>query len=222
MSKTSQQINATTEKIFISWDNIYDNSTIKINATKSYNLTAIFDTAFKETIAPKSVNGDSLKPSLFYFNGKPYRNLTLFMLEGDNKIGPFDIGGVNVTPINSSVDVLAPGDIDILLPVYNVTVYARNIFGAPISGTVRARFQNGTVSQKFLNKNGSAAFADVPYGNVTGEIIYSGFTEKFASSYSNGVKVEMVTPAIIIAIIIVTIAIASFWFYLQFKRRKKR
>ncbi len=221
LSKTSQQINTTTEKIFVSWSNIYDNSTIKINATQSYNLTAIFGTAFKETVVPESINGNGLKPSLFYLNGKPYKNLTLFMLEGNGKIGPFYISGVNVTPTNSTIDVSAPGDIDVLLPVYNITIYARNIFGAPISGTVEARFQNGTVLQKRLNQNGSAVFAGVPYGNVSGEITYSGFTEKFASSYSDGVNVEMVTPAIIMAIVVVTIAIASFWFYMQFKRKKK-
>ncbi len=222
LSKTSQQINATAEKVFISWGNVSDNSTIQILSTRNVNLTAIFGTAFKETLVVKSESGNKLKPSLFYFDDKPYRNLTLFMLEGTGKIGPFEIGRVNVTPINSSVDVLAPGNIDILLPVYNVTVYARNIFGAPISGTVEAHFQNGTVFQKRLNVNGSITFADVPYGNVSGEINYSGFSSKFSSSYSNNVKVEMVTPAIIIVIVVVTIAIATFWFYLQFRSEKKR
>lgn len=222
LSKTSQMINATAEKIFVSWGNISDNSTIKINATESYNLTAIFGTAFKETLVPKSESGHILKPSLFYFNGKPYKNLTLFMLEGNDKIGQFDIDDVNVTPINSSLYISAPGNINVILPVYNVTVYARNIFGAPISGAIEARFQNGTVLQKHLNSNGSIVFADVPYGNVSGDIAYSGFTIKFDSSYSNKVKVEMVTPAIIIAIIAVTIAIATLWFYLQLERKKKR
>ncbi|MCL4387679.1 hypothetical protein M1567_00815 [Candidatus Marsarchaeota archaeon] len=222
VSKTSQQINATVKKVFVSWSNISDNSTIQIMANRSVNLTAIFGTAFKETIITKSESGSTIKPSLFYFDGKPFVNLTLFMLEGHDTIGPFEIDGVNVTPETSSISVLAPGSIDILLPVYNVTVYASNIFGAPISGTVEARFQNGTVLQKRLNSNGTITFTGVPYGNVSGEIEYSGFSSKFSSSYSNGVRVKMVTPAIIIAIALVTIAVATFWFYLQFRRKKKR
>ncbi|MEM0154343.1 MAG: hypothetical protein QW814_00720 [Methanothrix sp.] len=222
LSKTLQQVNTTMERLFISWDNISDNSTIRILANRSVNLTAIFGTALKETVIPKSESGDVLKPSLFYFDGKPYHNLTIFMLEGHGNIGPFDISGINVTPANSSIEVLVPGTISVILPVYNVTIYARNVFGAPISGNIVARFQNGTSIQKRLNSKGVITFADVPYGNVSGDIIYSGFTSKFDTSYSSEVKVEMLTPAIIIVIAILTIAIATFWFYLQFEHKKKR
>jgi hypothetical protein len=222
LSNIVHQINQSAEMIFNSWSDGYTNSTITIRANSSANIRAIFKKAFRVNVRPLSETGETINIKYFYYRGKRYNTTTLFLPSGTGSFGYFYFNGVNVTPVNPNVNISGPGNINVTLPVYNVTIYTRNIFGAPISGTLLLSFQNGTKISKYTGPNGTVAIPNVPYGNVSGTVSYSGFTASVKSEYSSDVQISMLTPGIIIGIAVLTIAIASFWFYMQFKHKKKR
>jgi hypothetical protein len=222
LSKVVQPINQDEEMLFSSWSNGYANSTIKIKVNSSIDIYPIFTKAFKVKINPYSETGSAIRPEYFYYSGNRYNTTTVFLPSGSGTFGYFYFNGVNITPSNPNIFISSPGNVNVTLPVYNVTIYTRNIFGSPISGTLFLSFQNGTKISKHTGPNGSVAIPNVPYGNISGIVSYSGFTAKINSDYSSTVEITMLTPGVIVGIAIVTIAVASFWFYMQFRNKKKR
>ncbi len=224
ISLTDTEINVTNNEydIFVHWSNGVEKPNITLTVNKSYSLSAVFNPAYAETIRPLSQSGNPLNVSYLVYNGKKYYTQKIIAITGQNTFEEFNYDGVNVTPLNNSFYVNGPGTINVTLPVFNVTITATDILGKPISGRLKLLFQNGTIVNTKLNSNGQFTIPNVPYGNVTGTISYSGFSQKINPTYSGSIAITMLTPGIIIGIIALIIIITTFWFYMQSRQGKRR
>ncbi|MCL4404468.1 hypothetical protein M1583_00565 [Candidatus Marsarchaeota archaeon] len=222
LSRTSQSITKNESMVFVSWSNgaTAPNLTIAVNG--SYSLIAQYGMAYLERIVPVSQSGDVLNVSTFTYRNRTYTSKSIFMLSGNDTLSNFNYGGVNLTPSNPTISITEPGIIYVKLPVYNVTIMSKNIFGSPISSTISVKLQNGSIINGKLGPNGAITIPNVPYGNLSGTLSYSGFTEKISSMYSDEITVEMLTPGVILGLVILMVIIASFWFYMQFRDKKSR
>ncbi len=221
LKNLSQEINSSEMLEFYSWSNGQKNSTVSVNVTGNLTLTAEFVKAFKENLIALNVNGTVIDYNAISVNGVEYYNKTLFLPEGTNEINYVLYKNMQITPTAKTVMVYGPGTMNVTIPVYNIKINATDIFGRPISAKVSVKFENNTEENLTLNNSGAFTLYNVPYGNLTGEISYSGFKEKISSTYGSPIRISMVTMNLIILIIAIILLVASFWFAVQFVHAHK-
>ena len=103
------------------------------------------------------------------------------------------------------------------LPVYNLEVFTKDIFGNPVNASVSILFYNGSERSVNSGPDGEINLKDIAYGEAHGQI--SGFLIPYSlnAGYGNPVYINMVTfeDMSVFALIIILAAVM----YLVFSRK---
>jgi hypothetical protein len=203
------QINSTSRYGFYSWSNGQTNRSLVILINRPYSLYGSFRKQYRYSIQAVDEAGDSIYAGNLYANGQEINNT------------PYLFGGqaYNITtayykgvwmPVNRTIEVSSSAESQITLPVYNVEVLTKDIFGMPINATLKLRFTNATIINTSTGSGGEFIVYDAPYGSAT--VVAKYFILTSDAKAANGLPVNLLlitpfdllvfVPVIIIAVLV--------------------
>lgn len=93
--------------------------------------------------------------------------------------------GVKVASVGNSpitFNVARPGNLPVVLPIFDEIVVVTDVYGLPIQGAKVTLSAGQQVQQELTNGSGIALFPQLPSGQVEGTIQYLTFSQNFHSS----------------------------------------
>lgn len=202
---TYNSIDSLTRLSFYSWSNGNRNSSFTLNLSHPLSLNAEFMKQYLYMIQAVDSYGNRIGATSFYANGREV-NSTVWLFGGQRyNVTQAYYKGLWI-PVKSSVVVNSSSVTQIRLPVYNVEISTRDIFGIPVNASAKLRFSNGTTAEFSTGNQGSLLIADAPYGSATGTVSYFIITNHIIAG--NGITVNLIflTPLDLIAFAIIIIA----------------
>ncbi len=198
---------------FYSWSNGNRNSSFTLEVSRPASVYAEFVKQYLYTIRAEDSYGNGLLATTFFVDGKEV-NGTVWLFEGQR----YNITRVYYKGLwiqtNTSGIVNSSSAPVISLPVYNVEILTRDIFGAPVNASAFLRFANGTASTFSTGADGSLVIADVPYGSATGTVKYFILSNGVNAKAGSGViSLTYITPLDLLAFIIIIAAAAAIYLY---------
>ncbi|MGI0141283.1 MAG: hypothetical protein ACREBF_01370 [Candidatus Micrarchaeales archaeon] len=205
------EINSTTQLGFFEWSNGNANASFYTKLTGPLVLSAQFRSMYLTVLAPQSQEGNALNDVIFYIGNGPVASSTYLFSAVNYQISYAYYKGVKMT-VNYNFSVSSPGVVAITLPIYNVDVAARDIFGAPVNSLALLEFSNGTKISTYTGSNGTIVFRNVPYGFVNGTLTYLWISESLSARNGNGIGALFVSAFNIgvFALVVVAIIVAFF------------
>ncbi len=221
-------VNNRSRLLFYSWD--INNKTTNANQTKiniiinsSKQISALFKTQYLVSLETENNYGNKINQSYFYINGNKTNN-SMFLTGTINK--SYNISSVYFKNTSISTNYMfnltEPKLIVLKLPVYNITIKSRTLFGTSVNATGQIQFYNKTNTSFYLGNNGTKTFVNVPYGYATGYINY--FNLKYPINIANGGVADFVfvTPSLILIIVAgILIIIISYEIGKHYSRKMK-
>ncbi len=221
-------VNNRSRLLFYSWD--INNKTTNANQTKiniiinsSKQISALFKTQYLVSLETENNYGNKINQSYFYINGNKTNN-SMFLTGTPNK--SYNISSVYFKNTSISTNYMfnltEPKLIVLKLPVYNITIKSRTLFGTSVNATGQIQFYNKTNTSFYLGNNGTKTFVNVPYGYATGYINY--FNLKYPINIANGGVADFVfvTPSLILIIVAgILIIIISYEIGKHYSRKMK-
>ncbi len=221
-------VNNRSRLLFYSWD--INNKTTNANQTKiniiinsSKQISALFKTQYLVSLETENNYGNKINQSYFYINGNKTNN-SMFLTGTINK--SYNISSVYFKNTSISTNYMfnltEPKLIVLKLPVYNITIKSRTLFGTSVNATGQIQFYNKTNTSFYLGNNGTKTFVNVPYGYATGYINY--FNLKYPINIANGGVADFVfvTPSLILIIVAgILIIIISYEIRKHYSRKMK-
>lgn len=176
LTSSPMQINSTTKLAFYQWSNGNTNTTIQERVSGPILLTAQFRNMYLESFQPLNAYGGKISNATLYINGNAINN-TFFFGGAQYQVSYAYYKGVKMLS-GFNFTVISPGVVSVTLPVYKVSISARDIFGIPVNSTVNLRFSNSSTLTSYTGQNGTVTLENVPYGYVNGTASYFGITEQ--------------------------------------------
>ncbi len=168
---------SSTEKIaFYDWNNGSDLKYLEVNVSKPVKLHASYKKQYLTTFRGINVNDSPVNATGFVINNST-ANQPEFLYSGvayhisSAYVDGFKLPVNKTFEINSSTNVVAP------LPLYPVEIVTTDIFGIPVNATADLQMENGTVLKVDSGSSGKILLHNVPYGAITGSIVFSGINE---------------------------------------------
>ncbi|MDE1822850.1 MAG: hypothetical protein KGH50_00825, partial [Candidatus Micrarchaeota archaeon] len=206
-----------TEKLaFYSWSNGETNSSIKFAVNEPENVRASFKKQYLTTFKGRDAYGNpvalqgivlgnsTISSSAFIFGNVSYDIKSVYY--NNAKIA-----------VNRQTSVNSSGTDYISLPVYNVRILTKDIFGGPIKANFDLRFSNGTEVNGSSGSGGVIAFSGVPYGSVSGTIEYLGIKQ---SVYTSGGAAKVVPFVSLLDIVLMIAAVAAAFLIYNHSRKR--
>lgn len=214
LSVSPEYINETsTERLaFYSWSDGNTMPSHPIVVNKPYNLYATFRNQFLVNFYGADTYGNKVNVQGFYIDNVPVGSQA-YLFGGKN----YTVTGAIYTNSNinmfQSVWTNSSNTIEITIPLYNVGLYATDVFGVPVSMPIHVKFSNGTTTSLFLNKSGTT-LRDVPYGRATAFADYLGLNLSSSVTYGEEARftvisvedIEIFGTVIILAVVMYFIA----------------
>ncbi len=174
---------------FYRWSNGYAYMQGDLIMNRSYNITAEFRPATYVTLKFLNENGKTVNASdiTALIDNRSYTDAKYLFL-GNNTLEGVDFLGYWI-PENISFNVSSSGEVNITLPLYQVSVKTSNFYGYPVNSTVELNFVNETSFRSYTGKNGTLAINNVIYGEAKGIAIYRNESIGFATAYGTGGRV---------------------------------
>ncbi len=206
---------------FYSWSNGDNSTSIKFLVNRSSYFSADFNTAFLENVSFKNINGSYITPTSFSVNGRNYYSNDVFLPEGRDSFGQVMVLGY-VIEENRTYNISSPGNIVLGIPMYNVFVHTKSLFDLPVNASVKIRFSNGSVENRYSGNNGTLRLDNVLYGNVTGSAVFGIQVRYFSSSGKSMIYVYFAPKNYLIYLfmIILGVIIASYIFAREYHSRR--
>ncbi|MDE1761891.1 MAG: hypothetical protein KGH78_01715 [Candidatus Micrarchaeota archaeon] len=162
---------------FYQWSNGNLNRSFFLNVTGPQFLTAQFRKIGLATFNPQNANGESLGNVTLYM-GNSTVGQSEFLFENQSyTISYAYYKGVRMI-VSDTFTFASPGPVDVKLPVYNVQIATRDLFGQPIQSAVSVRFSNDSVLRATTGSSGMINFTNVPYGYVNVTASNLGITQQ--------------------------------------------
>lgn len=178
-------VNSNTRIGFYDWSNGNMNSSMQILVNAPVILSAKFMNMYLTEFDLQGAGGASLQNAILYDKNMILTNNSYLFSNVNYAASSAYYKGVKMN-LNSNFTVNSPGTVKVVLPVYNVNVQARDIFGFPVNATVLMEFSNSSSLSSYTGNNGTLELINVPYGYVKGNISYLGITQGInAQSGSN-------------------------------------
>jgi hypothetical protein len=130
-----------------------------------------------------------------------------------------ELSGSASSPLNFNVQ--RPGNLPVMLPISDETVYVRDVYGFPIQDAKVTLAAGNQVQIKFTNSSGVALFPQLPPGPVEGTIQYLTFSDKFSS---DGVSARTIysTATLSYPLLVTILMITALASYLTIRATRKR
>ncbi len=189
VSPTYMQLNGTARLAFYRWSNGVGNSSFSENVSGPARLNAQFAKQYLYRIQALDAYGNRIGAAGFYANGREVNSTDYFFAGQGYNLTQAYYKGVWM-PVSSRVIVNSSSVSDITLPVYNIEVYTKDIFGMPVNASVYLRFANGTDAQFSTGGSGSLLIEDAPYGGATGSASF--FILRQQISTESGVPLTLI------------------------------
>ncbi len=206
---------------FYSWSNGDNSTSIRFLVNGSSYFSADFNTAFLENVSFKNINGSYITPTSFSVNGRNYYSNDVFLPEGRDSFGQVMVLGY-VIEENRTYNISSPGNIVLGIPMYNVFIHTKSLFDLPVNASVKIRFSNGSVENRYSGNNGTLRLDNVLYGNVTGSAVFGIQVRYFSSSGKSMIYVYFAPKNYLIYLfmIILGVIIASYIFAREYHSRR--
>ncbi len=206
---------------FQGWSNGMQNPSGNVTVGGPLFMHALFNEQFAASFLATDTYGEPVSNVEYFVVSGSRINGSAYLNAGQQYALQYArIDGLNIS-INQTFNVSSPRTITVKLPLYNVTINAKDLLGGPANATLSAEFSNGSTYTQFLGPNGSVTFHNVPYGLVYGSVGYEGASKSFNVSYGTGfaANFQALPPSLIIGIIAVAIIAVMLVVTLVLRRR---
>ncbi|HVA82915.1 MAG TPA: hypothetical protein VNF06_02005 [Candidatus Aquilonibacter sp.] len=207
---------ASTQLGFYQWSNGNQNRNFAVAVNGPLIITAEFRPLYLTQLVPESNEGNGLSNVTFYVGNKTVTNQTYLYGGVDYQVSYAYYKSVKMA-ISSNFTISSVGRVPIKLPVYNVNIVSKDIFGMPVNSSVRLEFSNGSVMQGYTGPSGSLTFENVPYGFASGTVNYFGITQ--ALNVRDGAGSSTVFVSLLDVGIFAAVGIAILVAYFAARRR---
>ncbi len=201
---------------FYSWSDGNRNASFNMVVEGPENLVAVYKKEYLHFFRARDSYGDYIHADYFEVGGVKV-NDTGWFFSGDqyNITKAYYMG--SWLPVNQNFTIGISNYTYVQLPVYNLEVFTKDIFGNPVNTSVNILFYNG--SERSLNSgpNGEIYLKDIPYGEAHGQI--SGFLIPYSldAGYGNPVYIDMITYEDMLAFGLIIVLVAAM--YVAFSRK---
>jgi hypothetical protein len=197
---------------FVRWNNGNANTSVQILVDRPIALDAQFEQQYLVRFAPEDTYGSAVGGVEYYniSSNRVYNSSAFLFVNRSYNVEYAYYKNTQIT-VDYAFVVNEPETISIKIPLYNVVISAKSMFGTPVNATVDATFKNGTSVSLYTGAKGILRLQDVPYGYVTGDVKYFGLAEDINLLDGSVATLTFITPSLVIAIIagIAIIVIAS-------------
>ncbi|MDE1859931.1 MAG: hypothetical protein KGH67_05405, partial [Candidatus Micrarchaeota archaeon] len=201
---------ATRRLAFFGWSDGNKSQSRKILLSHPYELNAIYRNQSLVGLYGINQNGTQVAVQYFSLNNQVQPSKTYLFDGSTYTVTSAMYKGTNLS-LTQQVSALYPGNVFITLPLYNVNIFATDVFGVPLSIPVNVTFSNGTTRTVQLI-NGKATLSNVPYGKATLSAQYLGFSLSSTAQY--GVQARLTTISALDFTIIAAIILLAIIAYL--------
>ncbi|MDE1804568.1 MAG: hypothetical protein KGH59_02170 [Candidatus Micrarchaeota archaeon] len=174
------RVDANTKLGFFQWSNGNANSSFSMRINGPVILTTQFRSLYLTTFTPQSVQGVPLQNVALFIGNTNVSNGTYLFGSQNYVLSTAYYKGVKMA-INSNFSISGAGAVSATLPVYNVNIATRDLFGLPVNSLALLQFSNGTVIRAYTGSTGQIALYNVPYGFVSGNLTYLGIKQQFGA-----------------------------------------
>ncbi|MDE1850401.1 MAG: hypothetical protein KGH54_01245 [Candidatus Micrarchaeota archaeon] len=178
-------IDADTELGFFGWSNGNRNSSFSARINGPMVLTTQFRNLYLTRFTPQNAAGGPLQGVALFIGKLNATDGTYLFGNQQYTISYAYYKGVKMT-VNSNFSVNGAGTVSAMLPVYNVNIATRDLFGMPVNSLASLQFSNGTVIDSYTGSTGRIAIENVPYGFVEGNVTYLGIRQQLAARQGSG------------------------------------
>jgi len=178
-------IDANTELGFFGWSNGNRNSSFETKINGPVILTTQFRNLYQTKFAPQNAAGVPLQDVALFIGDLNVINGTYLFGNQQYTISYAYYKGVKMT-VNSNFSISGSGTVSPTLPVYNVNIATRDLFGMPVNSLASMQFSNGTVIDSYTGSTGKIAIENVPYGFVEGNFTYLGIKQQLNARQGSG------------------------------------
>ena len=187
------QVNQTSRLAFYSWSNGEQNSSIGFSVDGPVSIQAGFRKQYLYEVQTLDVYGNRIDAGRLYADGEQVNSTAYLFMGQTYNVSKVFYRGVWI-PVTASFEVNSGGITAITLPVYNVEILTRDIFGFPVDASAELRLSNGTLVNTNTGNDGDLVIDDVPYGGAVGTVHAFMFTSSVDASGGTPVKLIFVTP----------------------------
>ena len=196
---------------FYGWSNGELGSQFSVFVNQSVLVSAQFRDMYRIDLNPQNEYGAGLGNVTLYINNQSIDGNDYFF-EGTNyQVDYAYYKGVKMHA-NYNFSVSGPQVVNITLPVYNIAVQTRDIFGIPLNSSIALRFSNGTTENGYTGSNGTVAVSNAPYGYATGNVTYLGIRQQVNISRGGGENLLFVSLLDMGIMLLVMAAIVASYF----------
>ena len=201
---------------FYAWSNGEENSSFKMHVTGPESLVAQYKKQYLHHFVGVDEYGKRIEAGKFYA-GNQVINATNWLFAGKTyNITKAYYAGVWL-PVSSNATIGTGNTTDVVLPVYDVEVYTRDIFGNPVNVTADIQFYNNTFEKVSGGSDGLIKISDVPYGEVNGTVENFLIPYRFSTGYGQPAYITMITDTDIL--LFPFVAIIAVLLYVIFSRK---
>ncbi|MDE1851418.1 MAG: hypothetical protein KGH69_01875 [Candidatus Micrarchaeota archaeon] len=206
-----------TERLaFYSWSNGNTSSAIKFAVNNPLGINADYKSQYLVNFSGTDAYGNPIALQSLVLGNSTIPSSSFVFGNVSYMVRSVMYNGVSIT-VDRTTSISSSGTKRIVLPIYNVMIVTKDIFGRPVEAHYDLRFTNGTEVNGTSNSDGTISFSDVPYGSAVGTIEYLGI--KQSVSVSNGtVDVVPFVSLLDIAIMMAAVA-AAFLIYNHARKR---
>ncbi len=198
------------EKIgFYSWSNGSNEEPLTFAVSKPVFITAFYKPMYLTELVPVDAYNASLSGVAYNINGNNYSTNYIYMFAGRQYSIAYAVYKGAVMGINKQIAVSSPESATVKLPVYDVRISTKSLFGTPANAKLELAFKNGTHIETTTGANGTLMLYDVPYGYVNGSVYEMGVPMHIKTEFGSGVQLTVLTPLAIEVIAIGIVAVFS-------------
>ena len=167
---------------FYKWSNnaTTPNASITMNAPTT--LVAQFGEEYLTKFYGQDQAGQSVQVNSFYIDGIDIGRSSFLFVNQTYNLTDASYNGY-VLPLNERFTVNSSGVHYVRLPLSDVSILTKDIFGIPLNATVSITFPNNTKITGYTGSGGNLTLNDVPFGEVAGNVTYLGITQNVHTSF---------------------------------------
>ncbi len=205
-------VNATSRYAFSSWSNGAESNSISLYLTKPVTLIANYRKQYLYEVQGVDGYGNRIPVQSFYANGQNVSAVGWYFAGETYNITRAYYKGISI-PISSAIRIDSSSASEVSLPVYNVEVVTKDIFGMPVNSSVQLKLSNGTTVSAYTGSSGELVINDVPYGGAAGTATASAFSAIVQANNGTPVHITFVTLFDLLAFAIIAAAAIAFYVY---------
>lgn len=212
LDTTSVQAGPGVRYVFVGWSNgSGDNTTMRISVSQPTLISAIFHKEYEVGLEFTDYYGRRIAVNYVSLDNTTYPGSSVFVDPlSNNTLEYANYKGTNITADYGIRGVVAPGNVTIALPVYNVTITTKDLLDLAVNSSLNLTFRNGTVLHLWTGSNGIITIPDVPYGYVRGLASFAGQAQEVDVVNGGNVAIIFVSPLELVPIVVVIVLAFAF------------